>query len=169
MNNADDTPSRSRPKPHSTATRVGRTKPALATGSAILITLLGTARPAWAVQTHGGVEGLVSHQIGHILFAVGIGYLLYRLIAMRLHGPGWPQFKAFLWLLLLWNALTFSGHWLNEHIDRHRLFGAGGVNAHFQVENLADAFFYLTRLDHLLLVPAFILLLLALRKWRVTT
>ncbi len=35
----------------------------------------------------------------------------------------------------------------------------------FLINNAFDLIFYLTRLDHLLLVPAFILLLLAVRNW----
>ena len=34
---------------------------------------------ALAVQQHGGAEGLVAHQIGHILFFSGIAYLLYKI------------------------------------------------------------------------------------------
>ena len=44
------------------------------------------ATPAWAVQTHGGIEGLVSHQVGHFLFVVGMIYLLVRIHSMQLQG-----------------------------------------------------------------------------------
>ena len=35
----------------------------------------------------------------------------------------------------------------------------------YSINDIGDAYFYLTRLDHLLLVPAFIFLFMALRKW----
>ncbi|MCK4510030.1 MAG: hypothetical protein KAU27_15885 [Desulfuromonadales bacterium] len=131
-----------------------------------LIAFMLAAKPAQAVQAHGGVEGLVSHQIGHFLFAVGMGYLLYRLYTMQLRGTGWIEFKTFLWLLLLWNVMTFSGHWMNEFVARENFIKANGNTLSFTIGNFPDALFYLTRLDHLILVPSFVFLLLALRKWR---
>ena len=135
----------------------------LAIGTSIASVLVTS--PAWAVQAHGGVEGLVSHQIGHILFATGMGYLLFRLRSMRLKGTGWLEFKTFLWLLILWNIMTFSGHWLNEFVAKEKFIKANGNTLSFNIENFPDAIFYLTRLDHLILVPSFALLLLALMKW----
>ena len=57
---------------------------------------------AWAVQQHGGAEGLVSHQIGHLLFIIGMFYLLYRLQVASPTGGGWPHFKLFVWLIICW-------------------------------------------------------------------
>ena len=37
------------------------------------------AVPAFAVQAHGGAEGLISHQVGHILFIFGMVYLLKQI------------------------------------------------------------------------------------------
>lgn len=124
------------------------------------------ADSAWAVQSHGGAEGLVSHQIGHFLFVVGLVYLIYRIHSMRMHGQGWGAFKIFLWLLVLWNLVTFSGHWMDELISREKFIKANGTTLSFVADNIFDVIFYLTRLDHLLLVPSFVFLLLALRKWR---
>ncbi len=126
------------------------------------------ADSAWAVQAQGGAEGLVSHQIGHVLFVVGMGYLLFRLHAMNLKGTGWFEFKTFLWLLLAWNLMTFSGHWMNELVAQEKFIKVNASGLAFSIENLQDAIYYLTRLDHLLLVPSFTFLLLALRKWRVS-
>ena len=120
---------------------------------------------AWAVQAHGGAEGLVSHQIGHLLFTTGMAYLLIRIYRSGLKGAGWFQFKIFLSLLIVWNLLTFTGHWLNEFVDKTKFIKTGHQTS-FQVETFQDAVYYLTRLDHLALVPAFAFLLLALRHWR---
>lgn len=127
--------------------------------------LIVLADPAWAVQTHGGAEGWVSHQLGHVLFATGMGYLLYRLYRTHVAGPGWAEFKGFLWLIILWNIITFAGHWMDELIDPRKFTTIGGDPVSFTITGWSDSFFYLTRLDHLFLVPSFILLLLALRKW----
>ena len=126
------------------------------------------ASPAWAVQGHGGVEGLVSHEIAHILFIIGMSYLLFRVYRIPLTGPGWFEFKGFLWLILLWNCLTFTGHWLREIVEpAHFIISTpeGHIIA-FTITRPADLVLYLSQLDHLLLVPSFLFLLLALKKWR---
>lgn len=124
------------------------------------------AHHAWAVQAHGGAEGLISHQIGHILFIMGMGYLLFRLYRIPTTGVGWFEFKVFLWLIIAWNLLTFAGHWMNEFVAPEKYIQSEGRTTAFAITNFMDAFFYLTRLDHLLLLPSFAFLLLALRKWR---
>ncbi len=134
-----------------------------ALGVSALLILVAT--PSWAVQTHGGAEGLVSHQVGHFLFVIGMIYLLVRIHSMKLQGRGWIEFRLFLWLILFWNLITFSGHWINEYIDADKFNRINGAVASFKLESFVDVVYYLSRLDHLVLVPAFICLLLSLRKW----
>jgi len=124
------------------------------------------ATPTWAVQAHGAIEGLVVHQIGHILFSIGMGFLLFRLYHIQLKSPGWLEFKVFLWLIIAWNFLSFSGHWMDEFMAAEKFIKSNGHTVAFSITCFTDAYFYLTRLDHLLLVPSFVFLLLALRKWR---
>lgn len=121
---------------------------------------------AMAVQGHGGAEGLVAHQLGHILFIIGISYLLFKVYLDRFRESGWFEFKAFLWLLIFWNFLTFTGHWMREFVDSGKFSRLDNHVVAMFIDDPWDALFYLTRLDHLLLVPAFIFLLFALRKWR---
>ncbi|MCF8055461.1 MAG: hypothetical protein K9K37_02355 [Desulfocapsa sp.] len=136
---------------------------------ALLITLLLNvtvpASRAYAVQAHGGAEGLISHELGHLLFFTGMTFLLWRIQKARFTSPGWREFKIFLWLILCWNVLTFTGHWMMETVEAEHFIHHGGHVRSFRVETLSDLIFYLTRLDHLLLVPAFFLLLLSIRKW----
>ena len=133
--------------------------------TSLLAIVILSATHAYAVQTHGGAEGLISHQLGHLLFFSGMLILLWRLKKAHLTGPGWQEFRVFLWLISLWNILTLTGHWKREVLETgHFLHHAGRVHG-FRVDSLSDLIFYLTRLDHLLLVPAFFLLLLAIRKW----
>ncbi|HIJ77890.1 MAG: hypothetical protein OEY01_01105 [Desulfobulbaceae bacterium] len=127
--------------------------------------LLVIPSPIWAVQSHGGAEGLVSHQIGHILFVVAMITILVRIRHHNLVEPGWKEFKIFLWLLLGWNLQTFVGHLLREFVVDHKFVKVDGNVSGYHLANTFDLFFYLTRLDHLLLVPAFLFLLLALRRW----
>jgi hypothetical protein len=134
--------------------------------SLLTISFIMRPSPALAVQAHGGAEGLVSHQIGHVLFVFGIGYLFYIVRRSRFENPGWSEFKVFLWLLILWNLLTFTGHWMREFVDPGKFLKVNDNIVGMTIDGPWDAFFYLTRLDHLLLVPAFFMLLLGLRKWR---
>ena len=120
---------------------------------------------AWAVQAHGGAEGLVSHQLGHLLFVIGLVTLLVRIHDHKLVDIGWREFKFFLWLLLFWNLQTFSGHWMREVASDLNFVKSNGQVVSYHITNIFDFFFYLTRLDHLLLVPAFLFLFLALRRW----
>jgi len=130
----------------------------------IMLAIVLVAKPAWAVQAHGGSEGLVSHQIGHILFATGMGYLLFCLRRMRQKGSGWIEFKMFSWLLIFWNLTTFTGHWMNEFIEKDKFTMDHANTLFFNIESFPDAIYYLTRLDHFILLPSFVFLLIALRK-----
>jgi len=121
---------------------------------------------ALAVQQHGGEEGLVAHQIGHLLFISGMLYLLYRLHFSSHKGSGWMNFKLFVWLIICWNVLTFYGHWHRELIDPAKFIQANGKTTGFMISGPMDVLFYFSRLDHLILLPAFLFLLSALVKWR---
>ncbi len=127
--------------------------------------LLFSAAQAQAVQVHSSAEGLISHQLGHLLFTLAMVVLLFRLNRSRLLGAGWYEFKGFLRFIIFWNILTFTGHWMQHGIASSRFIRLNNQITAFRITNGFDFFFYLTRLDHLLLVPAFILLLLAIRKW----
>jgi len=129
------------------------------------VILAGAATPAWAVQSHAGAEGLVTHQIGHLLFGGGMAYLLYRLQRIHLKNYDWFEFEIFLWLIIAWNVLTFSAHALGESVDKTKFILFNGERVAFSINDFTDAWFYLSQLDHLLLVPSFVFLLLALRKW----
>lgn len=136
----------------------------------VLLFFAGLDAPcAWAVQAHGGAEGLVSHQIGHILFITGMAYLLSRVHQNQTTRPGWPEFKGFLVFIILWNCITFTGHWLNEIVDPAKYVKVDGQTVGYTITNFTDFVFYFSRLDHLLLVPSFFLLMMALKKWRRTS
>lgn len=139
------------------------------TGKLFLFTLLPVLmvpEVSWAVQQHGGTEGLVSHQLAHILFISGMFFLLYRLHNSPHESPGWSEFRIFIWLIICWNLLTFYGHWHRELIDPEKLISTGNRVSAFRLSGPMDILFYFSRLDHLLLLPAFLFLLAALIKWK---
>jgi hypothetical protein len=125
----------------------------------------GLTQVAWAVQTHGGDEGLVAHQLGHVLFACGL-IVVYRVCRRgQWSGPGWPSFRWFLVLSLAWCALTFAGHFLHEWVDPARFVRDGSQVRYFRAATAMDWTYYLSRLDHLLWIPALVALLRALVLW----
>ena len=84
----------------------------------------------------------------------------------RVLGFGWFEFKLFLWLIILWNILTFYGHWHHELINPKQYITTDGRITGFIISGPLDALFYFSRLDHLILLPAFLCLMAALIKWR---
>ena len=67
---------------------------------------------------------------------------------MRQEGLGWLEFKTFIWLLIAWNVVTFSGHWMNEFVAKENFIKDHANILSFTIENFHDAIYYLTRLDH---------------------
>lgn len=140
--------------------------PALAAPSiAIFLALCGYAAPVWAAQEHGVAEGMVVHQLGHVLFVIGMFYPLYRINLQKPQEPGWGWFKAFLWTISLWNVIAFVSHWLGEKISPEQYLTNGGMITGLRIDSAADAIFYLCMLEHLVLAPSLLFLLLALRQW----
>ena len=135
---------------------------------ALFFLMLLNASTAHAVQSHGYREGIVAHLIGHVLFIIGASSLLFRIYTQKWTGPGWPQFKSFLWLIIFWNCLTAAGHWLKEFETIKYCLGSSGNIECYHATGLADYIFYASRLDNLILLPAIIFLLLALKKWTIT-
>lgn len=139
-------------------------------GIASFVLLIGLPGLAWAVQEHSGAEGVVVHELGHVLFIAGMVFLLYRIgqteSSRMTRGRGWFEFKLFIWLIILWNILTFYGQWHQEIINTDKFVRDAGKISAFNISHPLDLLFYFSRLDHLVLLPAFFCLLLALRKWR---
>ncbi|MBI5064344.1 MAG: hypothetical protein HZB87_12980 [Desulfatitalea sp.] len=137
----------------------------------LLISLVSVllCRPsaAWAIQAHGGVEGLYAHQMAHLFFAFSMGLLIYwlrkrRLISIR----GWRYIQyAAIWFIV-WNADAFLGHWLEEQSGLVETQRIGMMRISL---NMTPGFewlglvYYLVKLDHLLCVPAMLCLFLGLR------
>ena len=123
---------------------------------------------AWATQTHGGLEGLWVHQTAHLFFALSMGLLIFWLRKWRLTvSQGWRfiQFAAF--FFIAWNIDTMASHWLQEqsglievrNVAPLQMQIATAENWHWLSE-----VFYLTKLDHLLCVPALVFLFLGFRR-----
>lgn len=134
---------------------------------AALVLLIGNAEHAFALQTHGPPEGIYVHQMAHVLFSAALIYLYWHTRkTQETSGKGWRYFQVFCIFLILWNILAFTGHEIYEHlsdadfIDRNS-WGAQLV-APFTTKKVL---YYITKMDHFLIVPALMALVVSLRSF----
>ncbi|MEK6201248.1 MAG: hypothetical protein N2A40_02335 [Desulfobulbaceae bacterium] len=121
---------------------------------------------AWALQSHGSPEGIYVHQLAHLFFAAALGYLFWDIGRNSFPGKGWRYLQIFCILMILWNFLAFSGHWLGFHIaDSDILRPSGYFSSQIMgpISTIKLIYFCAT-LDHLLSLPALIFLFLSLRS-----
>jgi hypothetical protein len=122
-----------------------------------LALVLGLPRTALALQPHGHPEGLYVHQVAHILFAGAMIFLLYHLRKERLVALRWFTWAGI--LFILWNLNAFAGHTAETFIEpQDFLGGSAQLSPQLLMFGPAAWIYYVTKLDHLILVPAFILL-----------
>ena len=135
----------------------------------LLLVLLacGTADNAWALQTHGAREGIYVHQMAHILFTAALAYLYWHTRrTQETTSKGWKYLQIFCIFLILWNLLAFTGH---EAL--HHLAPSDFADVHNWRERLiapvtgVKALYYVTRMDHFLVVPALWALVVSLKSF----
>jgi hypothetical protein len=122
---------------------------------------------AWAIQAHGGVEGVYAHQMAHLFFAFSMGLLIYwlrkrRLVSLR----GWRYIQYAALCFIFWNGDAFLGHWLEEQsgLVAYQRIGLMHISLSMaQGYEWVGPLYYLVKLDHLLCVPALMFLFLGLR------
>ncbi|WP_027369081.1 hypothetical protein [Desulfocurvibacter africanus] len=121
--------------------------------------------PAWAVQPHGGAEGLYVHQLGHILFFAAVVKLWLLLRArFRAASRPWRRMRWSAALFALWNVVAFTSHFFEVQVatavDRGQVppvWSAPGD------ASLLSYLIYISSLDNLILVPAMLYFYLGLR------
>lgn len=130
--------------------------------------LLVSAQPAAAAQVHAAPEGLYAHQIGHLIFIVAMGILIYWLRHRRLtHHQGWRRLQYAALFFMLWNADAGLAHLLESRSGLFTSFDLGTWQARLTAapgREFPVAIYYLAKMDHLLCVPAIVFLYLALRE-----
>lgn len=129
---------------------------------AIALSLPGSA---WALQPHSAPEGLYVHQMSHVLFTGALIYLyLHTRRTPELSSRGWRYLQIFCILFAGWNLLALVGHeavkFLTpaDFIDKSSWDGslAGPISP-------LKVLYFITKMDHLLYVPALVSLVTALR------
>lgn len=134
---------------------------------AVLCLILWPAS-AWATQTHGGLEGLYVHQLAHLFFAFSMGLLIFWLRKRRLTvSVGWRYIQYAAFFFIAWNIDTMTSHWLLEQSGLIDVRNIAALKMHVVTAEgwrWLSQVYYLTKLDHLLCVPALIFLFLGLRR-----
>ncbi|PIE69730.1 MAG: hypothetical protein CSA21_00815 [Deltaproteobacteria bacterium] len=125
---------------------------------------------AWALQNHGEPEGMVVHQLAHLQYIAALGYLFWDIRRSGFVGKGWAYLQRFCLLLMLWNAIAFTGHFMGMLMGDGAVDRSGGYLASYISEPLSFAklLYLLTTLDHLVMVPALFFLYLAMRFFYTT-
>jgi hypothetical protein len=127
-----------------------------------LVLVVGLPRTALALQPHGPPEGLYVHQMAHILFAGAIMFLLYYLRKEQLPGLRWFTWAGI--LFTLWNLNALVGHTAEVYMEPQDFLGAPAhLSRRLLMSGPAAWTYYITKLDHLILVSAFIVLYFGLQ------
>jgi len=126
-----------------------------------------------ATQGHGGIEGVYAHQFAHLFFIISMGILIYWLRERKLvQETGWRLIQYSALLFILWNIDTILVHALDDQFRIIRTRGLGTWQ--IQIDdaynhNFIKLFYYVAKLDHLLCVPALVLLYLGLKRLKETS
>ena len=124
-----------------------------------------TPDQAWALQSHGATESIYVHQLAHLFYSAALGYLFWDVGRNAVPGKGWRYLQIFCVLMILWNLVAFSGHWLGFHIaDSDIIHPSGYFSSQITGPlSVIKLIYFSATLDHLLSVPALVFLFLSLR------
>ncbi|NNG01703.1 MAG: hypothetical protein HKM93_20120 [Desulfobacteraceae bacterium] len=134
----------------------------------IVLVVICLPKAALATQGHSGIEGVYVHQLAHLFFMISMGILIYWLRSIRLiEESGWRYIQYAAIFFILWNVDAMAVHYLDEQIAvvRTERISQWQIRIEAAGDSRALVFvYYLLKLDHLLCVPAMILLLTGLKR-----
>jgi hypothetical protein len=143
-------------------------KKSLWVSAAAAFWLLAAPMPALATQAHGDPEGIIAHQIAHVVFIVSMAILIYWLRKRRLvKQAGWKYIQYAALFFILWNLDAFLAHLLDEQLAWIRVEKIGFWQQRItaaQGPDILAPMYYLIKMDHLLCVPAMIFLYMGLNR-----
>ena len=134
---------------------------------AILSIWIFKAGEVSAFQEHGALEGLVVHQGAHLLFFLAMCDFSYRLLKAELLAPLSRKYLlAGALLLALWNLWAFIGHVVASNVTRFPLANESrnALLGWWHINDSVELFYYILKMDDLLLVPAIFFFFLASRR-----
>jgi hypothetical protein len=133
----------------------------------LVLIIFSTPVDVWALQSHGAPEGNYVHQMAHLLF---MGSLLYLYWHTR-HTPalasrGWRYLQIFCIIFTFWNILAFIGHETFGYLTSDDFIEKNGLKESIAGPiSIAKVIYFVTKMDHLLYVPALLALVVSLRTF----
>lgn len=131
-----------------------------------LLFCLGAVSPVYATQGHGGIEGTLVHQAAHLLFALAMGFLVFRIKRDDLPvEKGWRHVQYAALLFIVWNVDVIFVHLVDEQMNLVTVerLSTGQLRIDSSVPGLS-LLYYIAKLDHLICVPAIGFLWVGLRQ-----
>ncbi|MDY0360032.1 MAG: hypothetical protein RBR08_01115 [Desulforegulaceae bacterium] len=132
-----------------------------------LIILILFPDTSYSIQAHGGSEGIVVHQLGHIFFLfslLALGYWLKSKWALK--GKSKLYLRLSCLFLVLWNFDVIFMHFLDEQTEIINVLRSG-----FEISiistinsNSLEYLYYFGKMDHILCVPALFFLYKGLKS-----
>jgi len=112
-------------------------------------------------------EAFFIRQFAYLFFLLAMLFFIYELKQGKFQRH--RGFRQLVWagvFFALWNLECFIGQWFALFFQAQLIGAPGSWSQHLGMVNLADWITYFTRLDHLLLVPAFIFFYAGVRAFR---
>jgi hypothetical protein len=134
-----------------------------------LVIILGGAENAWALQSHSAPEGLYVHQIAHLLFMGALVYLYWHTRRTpALASRGWRYLQIFCLVFACWNLLALVGHETFEYLSPADFLDKNSLQERIAAPiTFVKVLYFITKMDHLLFVPAMLALVISLRTFYV--
>ncbi len=116
----------------------------------------------YTTQLHASSEGIITHQAGHLFFLFSMMILILTISGKNLNRQkGWRLIQYSAFFFALWNIDTISAHFLDNQIHSVRIENISlwtlDIITYNDSQILGFAY-YILKLDHLLCVPAMLLL-----------
>ncbi len=126
-------------------------------GLAAVALVVSAPTPSLALISHGHPEGLYVHQMAHLLFAGAMFFWIYLVKRDGLLNV--PGFRALVWAglaFILWNLVAFTGHTAEVFLSPQAFQGPSvDLSQRLLMTQPSAWVYYFTKMDHLILVPAF--------------
>ena len=134
----------------------------------IFLLIFLTPSTGVATQGHAGVEGVHVHQFAHLFFVFSMGTFIYWLRKRELvRMAGWRYLQYSALFFILWNIDAFTVHFLEEQLEAVTVSKVDALHVLISAPEgyeWLEYIYYLAKLDHLVCVPAMVLLYLALKN-----
>jgi signal transduction histidine kinase len=134
---------------------------------AVVFVLFLIPAKAWAIVPHA-YQGIYIHQMGHVFFILSCLFISWVILKKNLHKEkGWRYILFAEVFFVLWNIDAFIGHISEYWIEPSQIIGSREGWNYFKREIILegrDYLYYVTKHDHIWLVPGMLMFYLGLRE-----